>query len=100
MSGAEYTPAVKLKEHEHVGAIKVTEQKVKLSGEEVKVKLQSYLKQYGEAFLWLVVDFWNMKTTYSLFTGAENIVFDWFRSCLKSPARNDWDTLVTGVTLI
>ena len=51
ITGAEYAPAVKLKEHEHVGAIKVTEQKVKFGGEEVKVELQIYLKQYGENFL-------------------------------------------------
>ena len=96
MSGAEHTP-VKLDEHKDVGKIKTMTQKVQFGGEDVKVDLPTYSKQHGEVFLRLVIDFWNMVTTYQLFNGAGNVVFDRFRRCLKPPARDDWDSLVTGI---
>ena len=98
MAGMEYTP-VRLEESEDMSNIKFTTQKFKFHGEEVKVELPRYEDQHGEVFIKLVSDFWNMATTYKLFDGNMELLFDRFRRCLGGSARTDWDHIVEGETL-
>ena len=94
----EYT-TVRLDKSEDMSKIKYTAKKFKFHGEEVKVDLPMYADQGGEVFIKLVSDFWNMATTYNLFSQNMELLFDRFQRCLGGSARTNWDHIVEGEIL-